>query len=584
MKSLLFVYGWLLFTLSACTAQTQKQTTLPDLPVTQGSNETVSYAEGIAFLEKLAAASPYINLDTVGTTDAGFPLHTAVFSAKSDFSPQKIQENGDYVLFINNAIHPGEPDGIEASFQLLHELCTDKKLRKELEDVVLVVIPFYNIGGALNRRHYTRVNQNGPHEMGFRGNARNFDLNRDFIKADSRNVRAFYRIFHRWQPDFFVDTHVSNGADYQYTLTLLGTQADKLSAPLGDYFKNEFMPKLQAELLEKYDEPTTPYVNAWGTTPEKGFPQFMDLPRYSSGYAGLFHVPSIVPELHMLKPYPRRVEAMYRFLKTTSLMMATEGKTLRENAQKARKLEQNASTFHFDWNLDDNRADTVTFLGYAAEFRPSPVTKREQLYYNQEKPYQKQIPFFAYYKATRNTQKPKAFIVPQSQYKVLELLRMNNIQMERITEDSEKELTTYYIDKFETRNSPYEGHYLHYNTEVREETQTVQLRAGDYRVTTDQPHVRYVMETLWPEAEDSFFNWNYFDAILQEKEGFSSYVFDPMATQILEENPDLAAALEQKRAEDEVFRGSAYQQLKFIYDRSPYAEPEYRRYPIFGEK
>ena len=71
---------------------------------------------------------------------------------------------------------------------------------------------------ALNRNSTTRTNQNGPESYGFRGNARNYDLNRDFIKSDTKNAKTFAQIFHLVQPDVFIDNHVSNGADYQYIL------------------------------------------------------------------------------------------------------------------------------------------------------------------------------------------------------------------------------------------------------------------------------------------------------------------------------------------------------------------------------
>lgn len=556
---------------------------LPEPPKKYTDNQTVTYEEGIRYLRKLAAASPYLRLDSIGETDAGLPLHTAVFSATQTLDPERASTSNAAVWLLNNAIHPGEPDGVDASLRLLYELCQDKPLREEAENVVLVVIPFYNVGGALNRRHFTRVNQNGPYEMGFRGSARNYDLNRDFIKADTRNARTFFRIFHRWKPDFFVDTHVSNGADYQYTLTQLNTLPAKLSPPLDSYFGETFSPALVRTLEEKYDEPVTPYVNAWRNPPDSGFAQFLDLPRYSSGYAALFHTPAIVPELHMLKPYPRRVEATYHFLRACWTLLGREGNRLKELRREAQKKAQQAKTFRFGWQLDREQAKKITFRGYEAVYRQSPVTGQSQRYYDREKPYEKMIPFYDNYQTTRKAKIPKAFWVPQSAYQVLERLRMNDIRMEPLRQDTTLNLDAYYITEYQTRERPYEGHYQHFQTRVRSEKQQVHLRAGAVRIPTAQPGIRYLMETLWPEAEDSFFNWNFFDPILQQKEGISPYVFDGMAEKLLQQDPKLKEALEKKRASDPDFAANARAQLQFIYERSPYFEPEYLRYPIFGE-
>ncbi|MGF1534790.1 MAG: M14 family zinc carboxypeptidase [Bernardetiaceae bacterium] len=554
---------------------------LPSLPDRVSQNQTLTYQEGITFLEQLAANSPYLHLEAVGDTDAGLPLHTAIFSARQTKSPDSLTTN-QFVCLINNAIHPGEPDGVDASLRLLYELCSNKKLRTDFENLVLVVIPFYNIGGALNRRHFTRPNQAGPHQMGFRGNARNYDLNRDFIKADTRNARTFFQIFQRWQPIALVDTHVSNGADYPYTLTLLHTASDKLSPPLADYFREVFQPKLSDHLLKKYNEPSIPYVNAWRHPPDSGFAQFLDLPRYSSGYAAMFDVLATVPELHMLKPYERRVNAMYHFLKGYLEILYQEASQIRE--KKSQSQSHSDTTFYFGWQLDSTKVEKIDFQGYQAVYQKSPVTGLPQRYYDREKPFQKKIPFYARYRPTRRVAMPQAFWIPQSDYQVLERLHLNGIQLDTLSRDTTLQVEVYYIKDFKTYTNPYEGHYLHYDTYIRTSTAEVRLRKGDVRVSLRQPKARYLMETLWPEAEDSFFNWNFFDAILQRKEGISDYAFDALAADLLARDPDLQQKLNEKRKIDKNFANNAYAQLLFIYHHSPYSEPEYLRYPIFGER
>ncbi|HUX84998.1 MAG TPA: M14 family zinc carboxypeptidase, partial [Chitinophagaceae bacterium] len=193
---------------------------------------TATYQEGISWWKALAATYPgKIRMMTLGLTDSGEPLRLVVLSPGGNFNFNSLHSTGHCILLINNAIHPGEPDGVDASMILARDLAQGKLSLPP--KVVLAIIPFYNIGGVLNRGSFSRASQNGPVAYGFRGNAQNLDLNRDFIKCDSRNARSFARIFHLVNPDLFIDTHVSDGADYQHVMTLLTTQHDKLGPILG---------------------------------------------------------------------------------------------------------------------------------------------------------------------------------------------------------------------------------------------------------------------------------------------------------------------------------------------------------------
>ena len=193
-----------------------------------------------------------------GSTDAGYPLHLVLVSNDGKFDPEVWHKQTKVVILINNGIHPGEPDGIDASMMLVRDIVNNKI--KLPDNVVLAIIPVYNIGGCLNRNSYSRANQNGPVSYGFRGNAQNLDLNRDFTKYDTKNARSFATIFHYLNPDIQIDNHVSDGADYQYTMTLLTTQYDKLGADLGYWLKDKFEPQLYKGMSEKKWE-MTPYVN-----------------------------------------------------------------------------------------------------------------------------------------------------------------------------------------------------------------------------------------------------------------------------------------------------------------------------------
>lgn len=558
----------------------QKSEWLTKFEQTQGQ-ETLTYSEGIAYLEKLAGAYPEIKLLTYGTTDSGLPLHLVIFSEDKNFEPEDLQAQGKLIFMVNNAIHPGEPDGVDATMMLLRDLAQKKSLQKLLKNTVLIAIPFYNIGGALNRSAYSRANQNGPLSYGFRGNARNLDLNRDFIKADSKNALAFTEIFQTWKPHVFLDNHVSNGADYQYVMTYLATQPDKLGGGLGNYLRNEFIPHLNQQMNDK-KQPMTPYVNVFGRTPEpEGFAGFYDSPRYTSGYTTLFHTLGFISETHMLKPYPARVQATYQLMQSFLEILATEGEKIKALRAKQAQDAISQNEFVLDWQVRRDTSSVLLFRGYEATRTPSKVSTGQRLKYHPDKPFTKEIPFYEFYKPSISIQKPIAYLIPQAWHKVIDLMKRNDVEMKQLSQDQIIDLDAYYITDFKTRTQPYESHYVHYQTEVEKKKQSIFLRKGDYVIFTNQSSNRYIIETLEPQAIDSFFNWNFFDSILQQKEGYSSYVFEDLAEELLKNDATLRKKLKEKIDTDEAFAKNPDSQLYFIYQNSPYFEKEYMRYPIF---
>lgn len=542
------------------------------------SRETVTYQECIAYYQRLVKRYPQLQMKTIGQTDSGYPLHLVILSPDKDFSFESLRRKNKRIILINNGIHPGEPDGIDASMMLLRDFAQGKK--KLPANVVLAVIPIYNIGGSLNRSPYYRVDQNGPAEFGSRGNAQNLDLNRDFIKADSRNARAFQQIYQMTDPDVFIDNHVSNGADYQHIMTLLSTQHNKLGGPMGAFLHDTFEPALYKKMQEKgYD--LIPYVNHFGNTPDSGWTAYADGPRYSSGYTTLFHTFGFVPETHMLKPYKQRVESTYAlmecFISFTSEHSARI-KQLREQTKQAVKTQQQ---FPLSWEPDMSRYDLFTFKGYAADRKPSEVSGLPRLYYDRNRPYERQIRVYNHFKEGNFVSKPEAYIIPQGWWAVTELLQNNGVEMRRLERDTTIEVETYKIEDYKTAQRPYEKHYLHSAVKVSASRQKITFLKGDHYIPMNQVANRYLMETLEPTGGDSFFAWNFFDAILGQKEGYSTYVFEDTAGEFLRNNPEVKKELEKRRAEDSTFANSGQAQLNFVYRSSPWNEPGFMRYPVF---
>ncbi len=539
-------------------------------------NQTATYEEIITFYSELADDFSNVELEKIGETDSGLPLHVVHFSL--DEISWRTRNEDKIKILINNGIHPGESDGIDASMMLIRDLAIGKI--KAPENLILSVIPVYNVGGSLNRNSTTRTNQNGPESYGFRGNSRNYDLNRDFIKADTRNALAFYEIFHKIYPDVFIDNHVSNGADYQYTLTHLFTQHDKLGNEVGNYIHNSFQPMLEKQLLERGHD-ITPYVNIHNSSPDSGFSQFYDHPRYSTGYAALWNTVGLMVETHMLKPYKDRVEGTRALMEETIQISSNQIREIKKARLAAFDHNKYGKKYPYNFIVDTTRADTLLFKGYEAVREVSELTGNKLLTYDRTKPFEKKVVYHNYFKARDTLSIPDFYIIPAGQWEVINLMRANRIEMEMMGRDSTVNVQTYMITDYKTGNTAYEGHYTHHDVKVTIEEEELRFRESDILIPTHQPGMKYIIETLEPQMQDSFFKWNFFDTILQQKEGFSSYVFEESAVKMLNESPKLKKEFDSIKKADATFRESNYSQLKWIHDRSPNREKAFLTYPVY---
>ncbi len=535
-----------------------------------GGKRTTTYADCIRFYETLQARTGRIRLDSTGMTDAGYPLHTVIY-------PVGGSDEQTLTILVNNGIHPGEPDGIDACMMLLRDIAEDRL--KVPEGIRLVVIPIYNIGGALNRNNSTRVNQVGPESYGFRGNSQNLDLNRDFSKMDSREAMLFAQIFHRYKPAVFVDNHVSDGADYQHVMTLLSTQYDKLGGRLGRYFRNTLDPALYTE-MDRAGFPMAPYVNV-EETPGTGWTAFYDPPRFSSGYAALYNTIAWVPETHMLKPFDQRVKATYALMQAIIKVCSARRNAIlaARNADIAAVRRQ--TRFPLSWT--DSAASSWTFKGYEAATKPSAVTGQPRLWYDHSRPYTRTVAIRDHYAPRQWIEAPRAYVVPGGWHRVIERLTQNReLDYEILDHDSEMLVTAYHIDSFQTAPRPYEGHYRHGAIHVTPQRSRIRLLKGDYIFWLEgSSYKRSLVELLEPEGEDSYFAWNFFDAVLQQKEGYSDYRWEDEAEKVLQEHPEIREALDARKGADPAFAKDAAAQLLYVYRQSRWYEPAHMRYPVF---
>ena len=555
----------LLFISTCLFSQNQFQT-----PYEKGNgNQSTTYSEMVKYYDDLAKNFKTISVESFGTDDNGEPIKVVIFNNSKD-------KNVPTIL-INNGIHPGEPDGIDATMMMMRDFATGKLSVKNLK---IVAVEAYNISGMLRRGKFSRANQNGPEEYGFRGNARNFDLNRDFIKNDTENAKAFQQIFQHFKPIYFIDNHVSNGADYQYLFTYISTNKERLGKNLGAYFNEKMQPEI-LQTLEKKGILTTPYVNIHGDSPDEGFPAFMDSPRYATGYTTLFNTMGTVAETHMLKPYQDRVRATYENMLSSINYTAKNSKEIREKMAESLAEYRPKMKYAIQWKLDSTKFQLIDFKGYEAGKKTSEVSGKPRLFYDKTKPFTRKVKFYNQYIPTKEIAIPSYYVIPKSENKVLEHLKRNNIEMKVIQQDSTILVQQYRISNYKTVKNPYEGHYAHFNTEVKSEIKSLKFRKGDFIVSTKQDGVKYLLETLEPEATDSFFNWNFFDGILGQKEYFSDYVFEDTATELLKKDTVLRTAFEMEKIANPEFSKDGKAQLDYIYKHSPYYEGSVGLYPIY---
>ncbi len=566
-----------LIILSGCSFSIQAQQ-LVTLFEQSGGKETPTYYEAIDWWKKADAASLIVKMMEMGPTDAGFPLHMVLVSMDKNFDIKSIKANRKNIILVMNGIHPGEPDGIDASMLLVKNIIQKKYTLPA--NVVLAIIPIYNIGGALNRSKNYRVDQNGPEEFGFRGNSQNLDLNRDFIKMDSKDAASFAKIFQYLDPDVFIDNHVSNGADYQHVMTLIASQHNKLGGDMGKFMNEVFEPALYRIMKSKRFD-LVPYVNHFGETPDAGWPQFWDSPRYSSGYATLWNTFAFVPETHMLKPYVQRVASTVSLMESFIEFTSANAKTINELREKTKREQAQQTSFPIAWKWDKSRSTTINFKGYEASYKPSEVSGLRRLFYDRSKPFEKAVPFYNQYADTLSVAAPKAYLIPQGWWPVIDRLKINNVEMRRLGKDSAIEVESYRITNYQSGARPYEGHHPNSNVQIEKIIKKVSFRKGDYLIPFNQKAARFLIETLEPQAEDSYFAWNFFDPILGQKEGFSGYVFEETASEFLQKHPEVKAKLEQRKATDSAFAKNGAAQLNFVFQNSPYYEPAHMQYPVY---
>lgn len=556
---------------------------------------TPNYADTLAYIDRVAAAAPaQVKVETFGKTGEGRELKIVIVSKDGQFDPAGIHRSGRVILLVQNAIHAGEMDGKDSCLALLRDLVITKSRAGLLDHVVLVFIPVYNIDGHERRSAYNRINQNGPDEMGWRANATNLNLNRDYEKADAPETRAFLSLIQQWRPDFFVDDHVTDGADFQYDVTF-SIDDSPATPPATVAWAHAISPEI-ADAVNKTGHLAFPsYIMLLDAAdPAQGL-AFNDFsPRFSTHQLALNNRPAMLVEMHMLKDYKTRVTGNYELLVALMTTLNRDARKLMDlNAAAdaaAASLFTTVQDYPLTFNWDGETA-SVLFHGYKFTREPSEISGATWVSYSHE-PWDQTIPMRTGFKTASSVTLPAGYIIPQQWKRVIDVLAAHGVEMKTLAADATLTTGHYHCSGFTWRERPYEGHHPLFSGEfapsINSKTASCRLRdmkttipAGSILVPLNQRLSQVAIHWLEPMAPDSAMSWGFFDPIFEQKEYGEGYVLERLAREMLSEDPSLKAEFDARLKSDPKFAANPYARLSFFYEHSPwYAANRIGDYPV----
>ncbi len=551
-----------------------------------GYTETERYDETMRYFRDLADNSEYAKFFTFGFSPQGREIKCLVVSKDKAFTPSEAKKTGKPIILINNGIHSGEIEGKDASMLLLREILITKEKEDLIDNAILLVVPIFSVDAHERFSAFNRINQNGPKEMGWRTTAQNLNLNRDWMKADAPEMQAMLKLFSDWLPDFLVDTHTTDGADYQYTITYAMETFRNIYSKTAEWTKEKFIPYL-IKNEEDAGYLITSYISLkdWGSGLEKGIEDWATTPRFSQGYAAVQNRPGLLIETHMLKPYKDRVFS-------TKVMLNSVISYINDNPNELIKLNKEADEQSIEKYAkgDDylplaygtkDTSTNILFKGIKFRKDSSWISGTTKIVYTGEKE-DMQIPYYNQLTVTDSVSVPIAYLIPKEWGEwdnIIDRIKLHGIEVDQLEEDNVFEVTKYKFKNIKFANSSYESHQrVDCDYDVYQETDTIPQ--GTYIIKTDQRTIRVLVNLLEPKSGDSFLRWGFFNSIFERKEYFESYVMEKYAEKMMEKNPDLKEEFEKKLKEDEKFRKNPYERLNFFYKRSPYFDKELNVYPV----
>ncbi len=549
-----------------------------------GKIATPRYAETLAFLEKLDAHSEAMYMADFGLSPQQRPLKYVIYDREGLTNPDDIKASGRVLLMVQAGIHPGESEGKDAMLLLLRDQVKEQKHKALFEQVSLLFIPVFNVDGHERFSRYGRINQNGPVEMGWRVTAQNYNLNRDYLKADAPEMQAWLKLFDHYDPDFFIDTHTTDGADYQYVMTYGLELGANIDAGLTAWQKDVFLPFWDYAMHED-GFPVFPYVSfrSWHD-PRSGLVSWMSGPMLSQSYTAHRNRAGLLLETHMLKPYNQRVDATLAAILHSMEILSQHGKQLQQLNQEADEYAASANFrakyFALQYKLDQTDSIMVPFAGVQYEKRISELTGGDLFVYDASRPDTFLLPIFQTFVPDKVVKLPEAYLIPVEWTEVIDRLKWHGVHFEVLKHSTEFEVEQYVFTDISWQQRPYEGRHRVRNFSMEQRIQKQTYPAGSIKVPTDQPLIRLIAHMLEPEGDGSLLEWGFFDPIFEQKEYAETYVMEPLARRMLDSIPGLSETYEAKKLAEPEFARNSWAQLNWFYRQTPWWDEKYMVYPV----
>ncbi|MCO7223357.1 M14 family metallopeptidase [Pleionea sp. CnH1-48] len=586
--------------LSAATTSIEPSSLLPPLPAWKGASEaliqpasnpwqtpaekndlasTPDYEASVAFMNKLVASDPRLQKVNLGKSPQQRDIWMVIASQQGAKDAQSLRNNKKPTLLIQAGIHSGEIDGKDAGFMLLRDIIHGNK-GALLDGVNILFVPILSVDGHERRSPLNRVNQRGPDNMGWRTNASNLNLNRDYAKLDTPELQHIIRAINIWQPDLYYDAHVTDGADYQYDITY-GFNADFGDSPsISRWLEQRLRPSVDKALAANGHLGGPLIFSVDSMDFKKGISGWTASPRFSNGYGDLRQLPTVLIENHSLKPYKQRVLGTYVMFEETLKLLARDGKNLRKAIAEDRARRPAKQVLK--WKTDVNNPELITLKGMEYKTDIDKVTGLPYVEWT-GKPYDyEKLPVYWSRLPAVEVKTPRSFYIPAQYTQVIERLKIHGVDMEVLPKAMTIKATQLSAKDFKLAEKPFEGRQM-VNSTFDSSQGSFVLPAGSMKVKTDQPLGRLVVGLLDPRGPDSFFSWGFFNSIFQRTEYIENYVLIPMARELFAEQPELKQAFEQKKQSDKEFAENTRAQMQWIYRHSPFYDRAYLKYPVLLE-
>lgn len=556
----------------------------PDLTTTfEKSNylETDDYEGTIAYAKQLAKQFKEVHYQSIGQTVTGRDVPLLIVDKDGYTKPKKIRNSGRCVVLVQSCIHPGEPNGKDAMFLLIRNMLRGRENGDLLNDFSFLFIPVLSPDGLANFSPFNRINQNGPKQMGWRVNAQGLNLNRDFTKLDTPELRGFAALFNQWQPDLFFDTHATDGADYQYVTTYSVEDFGNYDAGLSQWLSSVWEPKIKAAMNE-LDIPITRYIefHPWGDPTGSLYDESFSA-MFSEAYTMARNCPGILLETHMLKPYKDRVLSTYHMIVETLRIIAADKANFQNALAQAKNNDLNLGELSINMQSELNDTIWEDFLGYHFDTVQSDVTGNWYYSYDPTKPETRKTRRIRATRPEKTLNVPKEYIIPAQYKEVIDIVKAHGFEMNLLKSEKTLQVNTYRFSDVSFMPTPSEGRCRVARFNAEEITKEVVFPKGSAVVKTSQNGVRLLMNLLEPEMHGSLFEWGFFNHVLQRVEYFEVYKMEPMAQAMLAADPFLKEQFEAWKASfPKDKQPSQYTILNWFYERSPYCDKNYLVYPI----